>query len=481
MKKFLIIAAIFLLLSSVAFAQPTGKNVGLQIDNLLRVDSNTNEVTPTEQEWPRELQIGAYYYCKETGSPPLGRLEISFSPAEEVKSYIENKWGDFTSENPYTIVSESIPSETGGISMGFGTETRTIKENFPAKITRTVNQSYFEAEGSETVTIKVMPNQKFSKIGVHFESVSTTDATVKFVSSSRDYFTNTDPQGRVHFEVSSPQSSQTYTFKIELKITPLKGQTTYIPGVFLTLGTTTSQEQSKGSNVSVLSEFGQISASASEEVNWNVQRSKGFGVWMAGVSTTGKFIEETITEEVKINRSSPSYLTSTGSKETGGVGLIIDWNQMGVFAALAIVGSGYFITRRRYGRAAKLMREIDVVYNSYKMQEKQCEAEMHNLKEKILEQFKKGKITDESFSILEDRIKDYIKELREQKVHGEWKEHLPHTAKDMLRDMLEDGKISDAEYKRFLKHLAKPSVKIHKEAELRQLIKKWREEDKERH
>jgi len=153
-----------------------------------------------------------------------------------------------------------------------------------------------------------------------------------------------------------------------------------------------------------------------------------------------------------------------------------DWNFLAV--AIAVVGTigGWLISRKIRGKTAKYMTEIDKVYGSYSKNANKCEAELANLKEKIEEDFKKGKINDQALSILDARIDKYAKELRSDIVDK--KVSAPKELKKNIKHMLSDGKITKEEYEHFRDILAKTQMGAKDKEEIKGLMKKWKDEDR---
>ena len=70
--------------------------------------------------------------------------------------------------------------------------------------------------------------------------------------------------------------------------------------------------------------------------------------------------------------------------------------------------------KRRKVLFKKLMDEVDSVYSRFKMNAIQCEAELYKLKNEVLDEFKQGTIDEDKHNILEQRIEEYMKEIKEQ-------------------------------------------------------------------
>jgi len=87
---------------------------------------------------------------------------------------------------------------------------------------------------------------------------------------------------------------------------------------------------------------------------------------------------------------------------------------IGLFVALFSVictVTAFVATRRKRGRIKSLLNEIDNIYYRFKMNARRCEAELYRLRDMVLEDYKNGKITEQSYDILNERINDYLNNL----------------------------------------------------------------------
>lgn len=153
-----------------------------------------------------------------------------------------------------------------------------------------------------------------------------------------------------------------------------------------------------------------------------------------------------------------------------------NWEMVGVI--LIIIGAlvGWLISRRVRGKTATYMSEIDKVYRTYNKNSNKCEAELTHIREKIEDDFKKGKINDQSLSILESRIDKYSKELRSEIVSKRFA--LPEDLNRRIKHMLSDGIITKEEYGHFKEVIAKTDMGARDKEEISGLMKKWKDEDK---
>lgn len=86
-------------------------------------------------------------------------------------------------------------------------------------------------------------------------------------------------------------------------------------------------------------------------------------------------------------------------------------------ATVGVVG-WMFRTRSERRRRVILYREliqgVDSIYTRYKMNARQCEAELYRFKEQVMSEFKLGMVTEENYNILDGRIEEYLAEIREE-------------------------------------------------------------------
>ena len=151
-----------------------------------------------------------------------------------------------------------------------------------------------------------------------------------------------------------------------------------------------------------------------------------------------------------------------------------DWQTIGsIVGILATLGAiiGWLLTRKSRSKASGYIKDINEAFNKYKNDTGKCEAELYRVKEQIEHDFAKGKISDESFSMLDSRIDKYLSEVRQGIVTTFG---LSSKDKKELDDMLEDGVISEEEYKKFSKMDLKELPKRER-ARLEKLMKKWKQ------
>ncbi len=80
---------------------------------------------------------------------------------------------------------------------------------------------------------------------------------------------------------------------------------------------------------------------------------------------------------------------------------------------------GWVVNAQRQRKRRKVMfkdflEEIDDVYTRFKMNSRQCEGELLRIKEQIMGEFRVDTIDSEMYGVLDKRIDDYLREIREE-------------------------------------------------------------------
>jgi len=70
--------------------------------------------------------------------------------------------------------------------------------------------------------------------------------------------------------------------------------------------------------------------------------------------------------------------------------------------------------RRRVILYKELLQGVDSIYTRFKMNARQCEAELYRFKELVMSEFKQGMITEENYNVLDGRIEEFLAEIREE-------------------------------------------------------------------
>jgi len=154
-----------------------------------------------------------------------------------------------------------------------------------------------------------------------------------------------------------------------------------------------------------------------------------------------------------------------------------NWEALGVILVPIGAFAAWIIARRKRRSISKYLTEIDDCFSHYKMKSKRCEAELYRLRDMISEELKKGSIDENAYSVLDKRIDEYLKELREHELNDKFG-GMPNKLKNELNKLLEDGEISENDYEKFQGLISKSSGMEENEKEaLDSLMKKWRDKD----
>ena len=85
-----------------------------------------------------------------------------------------------------------------------------------------------------------------------------------------------------------------------------------------------------------------------------------------------------------------------------------------------VIGFGGWLYRSRSEKRkkeilfSKLFSDVDEVYSQFKMNSVKCEAELINIREKIIDEFKRDMIDEKRYNLLTERIETYLREIREE-------------------------------------------------------------------
>lgn len=149
-----------------------------------------------------------------------------------------------------------------------------------------------------------------------------------------------------------------------------------------------------------------------------------------------------------------------------------DWNMIGGIIAIisVIVGIvGWFLTRKKTGTTSKYLSEINKTFNDFKGNTDNCEVKLVELKSKIEKDFSSGKLTEQSYDILDRKIENYLSDIRKGVIN---RFDLKGDIKNSIEKALKDGNVSKEEYNSIknmnLKYLPKD-----KKEKLLKLLKKW--------
>lgn len=482
-KKYFVISVLIIVIVATSGVVSASKqnDVSFEIDARRVLNAKSSSFEAGEYTLRKEYSFGA----RNWGDPSeenIKEMRIIFVPKESGIVKNINMWeGELESEDPYTVVGRDIPMESGLV---MSIETNTEEKIFvPFSAKRDVDISYFETTGNQIVTVTATPKSRTDFLSVFINLKDNPDleqmAEVELIATSEDYYQGFWEDNTVAFEVIEPEEGKDYVFKVELQITPKQEKVTHIPRVEVQIG---SRSMDKGGIVDTSfeksTEIGSFKAVSVEELNFRPVDVNAFVLYMEGKITTTRFLEEKPTTTLPPTTTIPLIPGRTEAQITGAATKGIDWEQVGVILAIIGAAIGGLLSRRKRGHVKELLDDIDKAYEGFKMNSRRCEAELYRLRGLVLEQLKNGKINENSYSILDKRIDDYLGEIRER-IMEEKVGSVPVRLKDEIHHMLQDGEISEDEYRTFDNILGRSTGIGRKEkSDLKDLFEKWRDEDK---
>jgi len=155
---------------------------------------------------------------------------------------------------------------------------------------------------------------------------------------------------------------------------------------------------------------------------------------------------------------------------------------VGLIAILLAVSASIFAfwrTRRKKGRFAQLLEEVDQVHGSYHLHPHKCETDIEKLRSVVGSDLKRGTIDENNYSILKGRLDEISTEIRKEIVKSEMKD-LPRDIELQIKDMLIDGRITRKEYKTFMKNLKDLDLTTVGKKKAKDIVRTWMEEDEKR-
>jgi VCBS repeat-containing protein len=204
-------------------------------------------------------------------------------------------------------------------------------------------------------------------------------------------------------------------------------------------------------------------------------------------------------DEFRVTTLEPEVVTAPGKPKREPA---VDWSFIWIIleplivALTAIVAIlGYYRFRRKRNRFNYYLRRIDDKYIAYRTNLQALETELLTIKSEIRAEFERGTLADAHLMILDKKLDDYLQEIREKTARerklvaateelrrarerkiAEWE--LPLKLEMQIKDMLIDGKITRAEYDKFMAALkAEKEVTPKEKREVERVLIEWIKHD----
>jgi len=152
---------------------------------------------------------------------------------------------------------------------------------------------------------------------------------------------------------------------------------------------------------------------------------------------------------------------------------------VGIVTVIGII-IGIYSRQRKQRFAANMIDKIDETYTKFKMNSVICDRELLKLKNNVLHAYKKDILDEDSFSMLEKRIKEHLSDVKKRIIAERFfRSSLPPRIDGMLTQILAEGKISEDDFlafKKMVDELTEIDERVKKE--LIALIEEWKGKQK---
>ncbi|UCH89632.1 MAG: right-handed parallel beta-helix repeat-containing protein [Thermoplasmata archaeon] len=160
----------------------------------------------------------------------------------------------------------------------------------------------------------------------------------------------------------------------------------------------------------------------------------------------------------------------------------LSWDQWSIVLEALVIGVtglaafiGFLKLRKRKGALQRYMKEIEAIMKKWKDDPDAAEEKLVALAETIETDFSEGRIEDFHFILLDRQVKESLRDIRQSKLKRGFGT-LPDNLKREINIMLEDGQISDKEYRTFITVMSQSDgITPEDKAELRKLMRSWKE------
>jgi len=156
-------------------------------------------------------------------------------------------------------------------------------------------------------------------------------------------------------------------------------------------------------------------------------------------------------------------------------GFLERWGEL-ILAGLAILASmiGWLLLRKRRAKVRGYLQDLDQIVESLGSNVQELETQIDRMKEGVSEDYRKGKIDEQQYQLVERKIED-ARRIARQNEAEEVLGNLPSTIHSALQDALEDGQVDEEEVKHLLTESA--DLEANQKHELEGMLDRWREED----
>jgi hypothetical protein len=149
-----------------------------------------------------------------------------------------------------------------------------------------------------------------------------------------------------------------------------------------------------------------------------------------------------------------------------------------VIATTGIVAFiGFLTLRKRKGALQHYMRDVEDLTKNWTEDPDKAEKELLDLSILIERDFAEGRIEDFHYFLLDRQVKENLREIRQSKIRRGFAS-LPEHLRRQVNVVLEDGRITDKEYKTFVSSItSSEEVSTEDKDRLRKIMRTWKDID----
>lgn len=374
-KSFLLVIAItlipciFLPQAALVGAQ-TGRDVDFHFTDSWMLQLPDDKIGKENYTMQKGIHFGVCRMDETVGEP---ELRLSFKPLNDslISEIMNIKKEDGNYTKDWTRLADEKDCFDGGI--GYKIEQKIAS---PFIVSRRVDRIFFDSRGIQRSTIDVTPLRQLNRLEVDFEIRPTDDVGIRVLSPHAELNEYGD---MARFHVDNPSKGATYSFTLDLEITPKRKQVSFKPYVWVSADLIQRKEPMiEGRLLKYDTGFGEVVVEAKDDMVFHPSGHERVGVWMQGISTTARLILP----------GAEGGNGLMGITLTNDILLII----ISVAAAIVLLVASEFVYRRLKpkAKAKSLEEQLRDLTNE--------ERKIRGMKKNIQREYFKGRITSQAFN-----------------------------------------------------------------------------------
>jgi parallel beta-helix repeat protein len=236
----------------------------------------------------------------------------------------------------------------------------------------------------------------------------------------------------------------------------------------------TYSDQDKDDSVSIKWYLDGLEALSGESTYTYYPDSKSIGLHNVEVAVNDTYVNETYSWNVTVKdvlEISNEFMGLTWDQWS----IVLEALVIGVTGLAAFIG--FLKLRKRKGALQRYMTESEDIMKNWQDNPDKAEQKLVKLGEDSEKDFGEGKIEEFHYFLLDRQIKESLREIRQSKIKKSF-ESLPDHLRKEMNVMLEDGRITDKEYRTFVSVVSQSDgIPQEEKTELRRLMRSWKDVD----